>query len=332
VLISVLIVNWNGASLLRSCLDALKNQTFKDFEIILIDNGSTDDSATMVIDNYPEVQLIVLPENRGFAGGNNLAAGEAKGEWLVLLNNDVIAESSWLATLAVAAESNKGFAGFASCQLSYEDPEILDGAGDDYHCSGRVWRRGVGERFGPPWNEKMEVFSPCGATAMYKKDIFMSCGGFDEDFFCYLEDVDLGFRLRLLGHRFLYVPEARVRHVGSASKGRGSDFARYFGHRNLVWTFFKNMPSALFWRYLVLHLFLNLMSVLFFSVQGQGGTIFKAKWHALKALPSVFQKRRQIQADIRVDTQQIEEIFAYGLGGLFWGHKTLKGVAPKGLS
>ncbi len=324
MLISVLIVNWNGASLLRSCLDALANQTFRDFEIILVDNGSTDGSADIVRDSYPEVRLFALSDNTGFAVGNNLAAGKASGEWLVLLNNDVIADPSWLGTLASAAENYRDFDGFASCQLSYDDPAILDGAGDEYHCSGRVWRRGVGQRFGPPWNDVVEVFSPCGATAMYKKKIFLSCGGFDEDFFCYLEDVDLGFRMQLQGHRFLYIPDARVRHIGSASKGRASDFARYYGHRNLVWTFFKNMPPSLLWRYIWLHIALNFISLLFFVLKGQGGIIFKAKWHALRAFPAIWRKRRKIQADAQVDIRDLRKRLACGFGGMFLGSSAEK--------
>lgn len=130
---------------------------------------------------------------------------------------------------------------------------------------------------------------------MISKDALLSAGGFDEDFFCYVEDVDLGFRLRLLGHRCWYVPDSVVLHVGSAVTGRRSDFSIYHGHRNLVWTFVKNMPGVLFWLLLPLHVVLNLVSVIWFALRGQGAVILRAKRDALLGLPKMWRKRQQIQ-------------------------------------
>ena len=144
--------------------------------------------------------------------------------------------------------------------------------------------------------EIREVFSPCAAAAMYRRDVFLSAGSFDEDFFCYLEDIDLGFRLRLEGHRCLLVPSAVVAHVGSVtSGGKQSDFAVYHGHRNLVWTYVKNMPGWLFWVCLPLHLAMNFVTVLMYTWQGKGRVILRAKRDALLGLPKMWQKRREIQ-------------------------------------
>lgn len=142
-----------------------------------------------------------------------------------------------------------------------------------------------------------EVFSPCAAAAMYRTKMLLNSGGFDEDFFCYLEDIDLGFRLRLMGYRCLLIPSARVRHVGSAtSGGPQSDFVMYHGHRNLVWTFIKNMPALLFWLLLPYHLILNIASLVWFAMKGQGRIMLKAKFDAVKGVPKMWQKRRSIQA------------------------------------
>ena len=146
-----------------------------------------------------------------------------------------------------------------------------------------------------------EIFSPCAAAALYRRNALVAVGAFDEDHFCYLEDVDLGFRLRLAGFRAIYVPGAVVHHVGSAtSGGQHSDFALYHGHRNLVWTYVKNMPGALFWMCLPLHLFLNLVAVLVFAIRGRGKVLLRAKRDAIKGVPKMWAKRRAVQRSRRV--------------------------------
>ncbi len=148
--------------------------------------------------------------------------------------------------------------------LLASSPERLDGAGDSYHVSGRAWRNGHGERRKCWAGEDAEVFAPCAAAALYRRHAFDEVGGFDEQYFCYFEDVDLGFRLRLRGHNCLYIHSAIVEHVSSALSGYRSDFAVYHGERNAVWTFFKNMPSALLWLYLPQHLLLNVAALMYY--------------------------------------------------------------------
>lgn len=151
-----------------------------------------------------------------------------------------------------------------------------------------------------------EIFSPCAAAALYRKRAFEEAGGFDEDFFCYMEDVDLGFRLRLLGYRALYVPDSIAYHVGSATTGdHHSDFAIYHGHRNLIWTYVKNMPGILFWLLLPYQLMLNFFSILWFSIHGKGHIIMKAKYDALRGMRRMWYKRCQIQASRRISIRNI---------------------------
>lgn len=293
---TVVIVNWNGERFLDRCLSALLAQTVAPHEIILVDNASSDASLD-IVPRFPSVRLLAQSENLGFARGNNLAIDAAESEWIVLLNPDAFVEPRWLEGLLSAAHDNPAFDVFGSKLVVAADPAVLDGAGDIYHVSGLVWRMGHGTPVSSFSQQPREVFSPCAAAAMYRRKILVEVGGFDEDYFCYVEDVDLGFRLRLAGYRCLFVPTSVAHHIGSATTGgQHCDFSVYHGHRNLVWTFVKNMPGALFWLLLPLHLLMNLVTVAVFIARGQGAVILRAKRDAIKGLPQAWAKRKQIQA------------------------------------
>ncbi len=296
--VSVVIVNWNGARFLERCLQALMAQTVNPHEIILVDNASSDGSLE-IVRQFPSVKLIALNQNTGFARGNNLAINAASGEseWIALINPDAFAEANWLEELLLAARQNPAFDVFGSKLLNAANPSILDGAGDAYHVSGLAWRTGHGAPVSAVTDIAREIFSPCAAAALYRRTALLKLGGFDEDFFCYLEDVDLGFRLRLAGFRCLYAPCSVVHHVGSGTTGgQDSEFSMYHGHRNLVWTYVKDMPGLLFWVFLPLHLMLSLLSIVWFVLRhGRGKTIYQAKRDALLGMPKMWLKRQQIQ-------------------------------------
>lgn len=305
--VSVIIVNWNGERFLERCLSALTKQSRQPDEIIVLDNASTDDSLS-IIRRFPEIRLMAQESNTGFARGNNLAiaAASPSSRWIALLNPDAFPEPDWLETLLSAAQSRPDCATFASCLLDARTPQRLDGTGDAYHASGLVWRIGHGQATPAQPPPPHEVFSACAAAALYRRDALQEIGGFDEDYFCYVEDVDLGFRLRLAGYGCLYIPESVVHHVGSGTTGsQHSDFALYHGHRNLVWTFVKNMPGILFWLLLPLHLALNLFSLGWFALHGHGRVILRAKRDALRGLPAMWRKRRKIQQTRRIKTRAI---------------------------
>lgn len=260
-----------------------------------MDNGSQDDSLQSIPET-DQIDIRRLGKNLGFAGANNRALSECATEYVALLNPDAFPSADWLEKLLTAAESHPDVSAFASLQLCDDNPEIVDGAGDSYHVSGLVWRDRHRAAILPSDRQDRAIFSPCAAAALYRRQVLVDVGGFDEDFFCYVEDVDLGFRLRLAGHKAMLVGNATVRHVGSASTGgKHSDFCIYQGHRNLVWTYIKNMPGVLFWLFLPLHLLLNLVSVVYFSAQGQGRVILRAKIDAIKNMTKILQKRRLIQ-------------------------------------
>lgn len=271
-------------------------QTVAPDHVLLVDNGGTGEDPAGS-DEYAGIVLLKMKENLGFAAGNNRALEACDTEFVALLNPDAFPAPEWLERLLAAAHSQPDATAFGCRQLCYNKPNILDGIGDIYHMSGLAWRAQHGAGQQACDLVEREIFSPCAAAALYRREALSAVGGFDEDFFCYHEDVDLGFRLRLAGHKAVYVPDAVVHHVGSAATGgQNSDFAVYHGFRNQVWTFVKNMPGALFWLLLPLHVVLNLASIAVFAMGGQGTVILKAKRDALLGIPRMWRKRRGIQA------------------------------------
>ena len=295
--VSVIILTWNSAKVISQCLDSLASQTMQDFEVIIVDNGSSDSDAIDLPAHWPEIdfQINKLEKNIGFASACNLGAAMSKGDWLAMLNSDAFPEPEWLERLLIAAQSHPEFSFFASRQLQANAPHLLDGAGDAFHVSGLAWRRFSGYPASLFGLDPMEVFSSCAAAALYLRQAFLKVGGFDEDFFSYHEDVDLSFRLRLQGYRCLYVPDAVVHHVGSASVGAASDFALYHWQRNFIWSFVQNVPSGILWEALPSHLMANLIYQLNYTIRGRGGILWKAKMDALRGLSQALRKRREIQ-------------------------------------
>lgn len=303
--VTIIIVNWNSGILLAECLRHLELQTIQPQKIIIVDNLSTDDSLHK-LKCAENVEIHQMGANLGFAAANNYSIKQCETEFVILLNPDAFPNSDWLEKLMAAAKRRPDIAAFGSRQLRDDDTQILDGIGDSYHMSGLVWRTGYGCLDSSKKNRQSEIFSPCAAAALYRTKVLQTLEGFDEDFFCYVEDVDLGFRLRLAGHKAMCVDEAMVRHVGSATTGgRGSDFSVYYGHRNLVWTYVKNMPGILFWLFLPLHVLLNIITIAVFSSRGQASVILRSKKDALFGLPRAWAKRKRIQEKRNVRVHEI---------------------------
>ncbi len=303
--ISVVLVVWQNQQYLKRCLDALQQQTVKAKEVIVIFNGDETD-ASYFEDYDLNFKFHSFAENLGFAKANNVGVELCSSEWVALLNVDAFPHEQWLEHLQQATKNHPDFSTFASKQIQYNNPELLDGIGDTYHISGLIWREAYGQRVEDSDIESKEIFSACAAAVLYKKEAFEAVGGFDEDYFSYSEDIDLGFRLRLQGHKCLYLPTAVVEHVGSASTGgQHSDFAIYHGHRNLVWTFFKNMPLFLLLICLPLHIALNLVSLLYFSLKGRTSVIFKSKKDALLGLPEIVKKRKHALNDRKMSILEL---------------------------
>jgi GT2 family glycosyltransferase len=312
--VAVLIVNWNGGDLLNQCLASVADQRRQPDHVVVVDNASSDDSLERAADRLLGTELIRLSSNVGFARANNIAARAARRfDAFALLNPDAFAEPGWLEALMRAAEREPAAASFASQMRLTTMPEYLDGAGDSYHVSGRAWRNGHQTRWAEWPAADAEVFAPCAAAALYRREAFEDVGGFDEQYFCYFEDVDLGFRLRLRGHRSIYVHSAIVRHVSSATSGYRGDFAVYHGERNAVWTFVKDMPGPLLWMYLPQHIALNLAALAYYPWRGQGRVVFKAKLDALRGLPSMIRRRKSVQEHRAVDPWTLRRAMRTGI-------------------
>ena len=319
-LVSVIILNWNGTDILPRCLEAVTNQTFEDFEVIVVDNASDDRSMDDLEKKWPMVKTIRLKNNLGFAAANNTAAGRAGGDWLAFLNNDAFPRPDWLGNLVQAAQDNPGYLFFASTLVQAENPGLIESTGDILHTSASAWHRDKDLRVENLTIESSpvvpnKVFSPCAAAGFYERESFLRAGGFDSDYFSHHEDVDLGFRLRLAGLNCLYVPCAQVAHIGSASFGGEGSTTIYQTQRNMVWTYFKNMPGTLLWRYLPAHIIANCFYLLNYSLKGHAKTVWKAKFDALRGLPKMLRKRKTIQKQIKIKSNEIIPTLDHSLLG-----------------
>jgi N-acetylglucosaminyl-diphospho-decaprenol L-rhamnosyltransferase len=306
--VRVVIVNYNSGPLLAESVVGLARQTDADFEVVIVDNASTDGSADRLVLPDRRFRLQPAGSNLGFATACNLGCRGAASPWLAMLNPDAIPESDWLASLKRATLRYPEVAVFGSTQLDAVNPAVLDGAGDNYSIFGLAWRGGHGSSHAAIQDD-VRVFSPCAAAALYRRDVFESAGGFAESFFCYLEDVDLGFRLNLRGYETLQIADARVRHYGSAcSGGKTSRFALYHGLRNAVFVSVRGMPFPL------LLLALPLLVLSQFWIGLRTGTLslrLGAVRDGLAFFPALLRQRRSVQADRRLSTWDVARMLVW---------------------
>ena len=286
---TLIIVNFNaGAELLR-CLEAVAAQTVLPSRLLLVDNASIDGSlekARELLASKPNLSAIAdvcaHPKNLGFAAANNQAISMCDTEFVALLNPDAIPQPDWLENLLAASNRHPTAASFGSLQMLDSAAKIVDGLGDFYHPAGICWRRRHGKVLRTRDLVEDETTSACAAAALYRRAAFMEVGGFDETFFCYVEDVDLGLRLRRRGYPAVFVPSAVVEH---SSKNSRSDFAVYHGHRNIVWCFFKNTPPALLLFWIIPHLLTSAGALAACLLRCQAIVFLRSKADALKSLP-----------------------------------------------
>jgi GT2 family glycosyltransferase len=293
--IAIIIVCYNSGKMLERCLDSLHKQSRLADQIIVVDNRSADIETLHILNKLApdqRLQVIRADENLGYGGAINLATVNMDVELVCCLNPDAFPETHWLQALEQAAAAHPNFGSFASLMLKESDNRIIDGAGDTLHISGIPRRRYHGKSLSAVTLNTEAVFSACAGASMYRLSSFKAIGGFDESYFMYVEDIDLGFRLQLAGFPCLLVKDAIVEHIGSATTGEGSDFSIYYGHRNLVYAYLKNMPMLLLLITLPIHLFANLWTILVFLTRGVSKPIFRSKWDALKLIPAALAARR----------------------------------------
>ena len=294
--VSVIIVNWNGSRLLGRCLSALRIQTHPSYQVVLVDNGSSDDSLTLVERDYPEVVVIRNDTNLGFAAANNIALNRIQSRYVATLNNDTQVEPTWLAELARGMEKNPTIGMCASKMLFLEDQKTINSAGISVDRAGIAWDRRGGEPDDDRPEQPEEIFGPCAGAALYRRKMLEEISFFDEDFFAYMEDVDLAWRAQLAGWRCLYVPTARVYHAHSATAGEGSPVKNRLKGRNTLWTIAKNYPWPDWLCYLPAILFYDLAAVAYTLVVQRDVNPLRGRLQALRGLRSLMLKRRAVQA------------------------------------
>lgn len=307
--IFVVIPNWNGADMIAECLQSLETQTCK-HQVVVVDNGSVDESVSIIEAQFPDVHLIRLPENTGFSGGVNNGITYAlskEADAIALFNNDAVADKNWLKQLVTSMETQPE-AGIVTCKLLRDDKKHFDSTGDFYTVYGMPFPRGRNQADIGQYEKLEEVFGASGGASLYRAEMFNQIGTFDQAFFAYYEDVDISFRAQLAGWKIFYNPEARVyHHVGGTSSKLGS-FTRYHATKNFYLLYAKNMPGRLYWKYLPRFVFLAIFLAGSSMLRHGFWAYLKGTCKAFLLTPHIIRERRRIQRERTVSIAYIDSI------------------------
>lgn len=306
--LSIIVPTFNGMTWLPTLMEALTKQSFGDFEVIVVDDGSSDHTVAWLEENYPAARLIVNRQNQGFVMSCNTGADVARGKIIVFLNNDTEPDEQWAQELALAICSNPKAGIFASKLLHFEQRTRIHSAGDMIGLNGIPRNRGWWQEDKGQFDQETSVFGGCGGAVAYRRELWSALGGFDETFWMYVEDVDFAFRAQLLGWEALFVPNARVYHHVSATGG--GKLASYYVGRNTLWLIVKNMPRTLLWRNFFPILFSQL-EIALDALRHWRGEAARARLSGQIAgvlgLPSILRKRATIQRRRIVDDFELAE-------------------------
>jgi GT2 family glycosyltransferase len=295
-LISVIIVNFNGMRFLEPCLSSLTTQSFKNFEIILVDNHSSDGSAEYIREYFSSVTLIETGKNLGFAGGTNTGIRASHGDFILTLNTDTITDPHLIENLVRPMESDSRL-GMCASKMLFPDGRI-NSTGICISRSGAAWDRGIFEQDSGQFDTEQEVFGPCAGAALYRRAMLDEIGLFDEDFFIFMEDVDLAFRARLAGWKCIYIPTARVIHLMGGTAGINTDLTVFYGNRNLLWNAIKNFPTWTLLKSFPWIIGRNCVDIPYYLSKGKGRVILKAKASAFAGITRMIRKRKSITRKI----------------------------------
>jgi GT2 family glycosyltransferase len=303
------VLTYNGRELLEVVLPSLAAQRYGAFETIVVDNGSTDDTVRWLNDSWHEVGVVSLPQNIGVTAALNVCLDAGTGKLVALLNNDVELDPDCLAELVGALDAHPEAAVATAKLIDFYDRQVIDGAGDVYAWTGEANRRGHNERDVGQYERAQSIFGACGGVAVYRRAALETVGLFDEDFFAFQEDVDWSFRAQLRGHSCRYVPTAIAYHMGSATLGREpSEFMLYQNRRNALFVVLKNYPLMALLRHghRVVH---SQAHDLVWAIQTGRVRIFLRVWRdALRGLPAVLRKRREVQRSRTVGLKELERV------------------------
>lgn len=307
--VSVIILTWNGRAYLKECLDSLAAQTFRDFETILVDNGSCDGTADYIRNEFSWVRLLVLPENVGFAEGNNQGLAVAQGDYIVALNNDTKVAPDFLEELVTVANSDSRIGMVAAKMRNFYKPELIDAVGLKISVNGLGYNIGVGETDCGQY-DAIPVFGPCGGAALYRRSMVEEIGFFDAEFFAYYEDFDLAWRASLAGWQCELAPKSLVWHIQSATGGEGSAFKTYHTHRNKWFVIIKNWPLAVVVRFLPLLLLTDGAALLLAALRGKILPAVRARVDVFLTIRMLLRKRHTVMSRRAVSNSQILSLFS----------------------
>lgn len=308
ILASVIIPNWNGSKLLEDCLKSLGRQTFKDFEIILVDNGSTDDSLEYVKDNYPEVKIIPLQKNFGFAKAINEGVKTSSAKYVLFLNNDTSVDKDWIKYLIARADSHPEVISVNSKLLNFYDKKLVDGVGILINEVGQARSIGWQEEDKGQYDSEQYIFGATGGASLFRRADFIKVGLFDEKYFMYSEEVDFAFRAQFLGYKSIFCPKAKVFHKHKATSKKLPAHIEYWQFRNMTQTIIKDFPARILfkkWRWF--KIILVHLNTIFYQLKNRywWPPFLSLAW-IIFHLPYLLSKRRKVQSNIKVSEEYIE--------------------------
>jgi hypothetical protein len=305
----VAIPTYNGRHLLEVILPTLAAQTFSDFEVVVVDDASTDDTVAWLKAEWPEIEVIALERNGGVTAAMNRCVQAGSGELIALFNNDLELDPSCLGELVAALSTHPRAGSAAAKLLDFHDRTVIDGAGDELNWAAEGSRRGHGELDQGQYEQPCDIFGACAGAALYRRAAFDHVGHFDEDFYAVYEDVDWDLRAQLAGFSCRYVPTAVVYHMGSATIGpETSDFVRYQLWRNGLWIIAKDLPLAAILRHAP-RLALGQLANIAIAVRDRKVRVLARAWRdAIKALPAVLRKRRAVQSRRTISGAELERV------------------------
>jgi len=308
---SIIIPNYNGLRFLPTCLGALRGQSYPAelTEVILVDDASTDDSVAFVREHYAEVKVVQLARNSGLAAGCNAGAAAACGDLLVMLNNDTEVEPGWLAALVEAAITHPNAGAIASKMLLFDRRDHLHNAGDVMAADGIPRNRGVWQRDQGQFDDDRAIFGGCGGGVAYRREAWEQAGGFDERLFMYLEDVDLAWRLQLLGWDAVFAPAARLYHHVSATGGGA--LASFYTGRNTIWVIAKDMPGPLVRQHFgrIVRAQWQVTCAALAAWRGEAARArLRGQLAGIVGLPKVLRWRRKVQASCAISTDALDHL------------------------
>ena len=300
-------LNFNGRHLLQTLLPSLAAQTLGGVRVVVVDNGSRDDSVPWLARRWPEVEVVALPENVGVTRALNVCAAAAHTEFVVLLNNDLELDPDCLRELVGSLRAHPEAGSAGGKLLDYHERGMIDGAGDTLTWRGNGHRRGHGERDIGQYDEPRAIFGACGGAAIYRRSALLDVGPFDEDFHAFFEDVDWSLRAQVAGFQCRYVPSAVAYHMGSATIGRGlSDFTRYQLWRNGIWLVAKGLPLRVLARHAHQLAFGQALNLAVAVRDRKLGIWWRSSRDALRAIPATWRKRRLVQGSRCVSARELE--------------------------